>query len=167
MVLLFLPEICGLLTHLQQPRAGELTGYDVSIPLTWVILGHGANQTTGWSSVSGIAGRGMGVDPKHYLHFGDPPLSSWSVGTFDEGYEPSPSNRNESAVRRDFQVGKTKLSCFEHDLPERRRMRTDPVPLANIECSGSNRLRPDFLGEKSDVPTFYHMIASITPALPR
>jgi hypothetical protein len=79
-VLLFLPEIWGLLTHMKQPRSGELSDYEVTIPATWVILA-AYTHPTGASWVSGIASRGMGLDIKRYFHFGDLPLSSWSVGT--------------------------------------------------------------------------------------
>ena len=39
-VLLFLPEIWGLVTHIRQPQTSQLTGYRIPIPATWIILSH-------------------------------------------------------------------------------------------------------------------------------
>jgi hypothetical protein len=58
-VFLFLPEIWGVLTRIRHPHAGQLPGYRISIPATWVILSRNADSATGRSSVMGLAGRGM------------------------------------------------------------------------------------------------------------
>jgi hypothetical protein len=76
----FPPEMWGVLTHINQSRAGELFGYDVAIPGTWVIVG-GYKDKDGASSVSGVVAHGMGVDLKGYFHLRNLSLSTWSVGT--------------------------------------------------------------------------------------
>ncbi len=165
---LFLPEVWGLLTHLQRPRAGQLPGYEFTIPPTWIIFSQYSNSLTGASGVSGIAGRGMGLGAQRYLHFGDLSISSWGVG-IAEYDEPKrrPLDRDEVAVaRRDFQIGRTKLTCFEYRPSWNRPLRADAEPLALIECAGSDRLRASFLGERVHMQAFYGMLASMTPSLP-
>jgi hypothetical protein len=167
-VFLFLPEVWGLVTHMRRPRAGQLPGYEVTIPPTWIITFNGANSLTGASWVNGIAGRGMGLDVRRYLHFGELPLSSWGIGIaeFDEPVR-RPLSRGESAVaQRDFQIGKAKLTCFEYRPSWGRPMRGDAEPVVLIECAGSDRLGATFIGEKIHVLAFYGMLASMTPALP-
>jgi len=167
LIFLFLPEVWGLLTHAGQPRAGKLTGYEVTVPPTWIILYSGSSSPGGWSAVSGIAGRGIGLGVKQYLNFGDPPISNWGVGVAgsDEARRKL-SHRGEPTARRDFQVGKAKLTCFEYRPLWGRPMRVDDGPLVLIECSSPDRLQATFVGEKIHVAAFYGMLASMTPGLP-
>ena len=165
---LFLPEVWGLLTHIQRPGASQLPGYEVTIPPTWIIFSQYTNSLTGASWVGGIAGRGMGRGVQRYFHFGDLPISSWGVGIaeYDEPKQ-RPSNRDEAAVaRREFQIGRAKLTCLEYRSPWSRPMRADAEPLVLIECAGSDRLRATFIGERIHTLAFYGMLASMTPALP-
>jgi hypothetical protein len=167
-VFLFLPEVWGLLTHMQRPRAGQLPGYEVTIPPTWIIISNGTNSLTGASGVSGIAGRGMGRGAQRYLHFGDPSISGWGVGIaeYDEPKRRSLSRDEAAVARRDFQIGRAKLTCLEYRPSWGRPMRTDAEPLVLIECTGSDRLHASFTGERIHAPAFYGMLASMTPALP-
>jgi len=156
---LFLPEVWGLLTHLRQPRAGELPGYQVIIPATWIIVSHYENSLTGSFGASGIVGDGLGIAVRRYLHPRDLPLSSWGVGVSDE---PQRIPRRwvlslgEVRAHHEFQIGKTALSCSEY-LPSWG---------VFVECSNSDRLHATFTGEKVHVPAFYKMVAGITQALP-
>ncbi len=165
-VFLFLPEVWGLLTHMQRPQAGRLLRYDVTVPPTWIIVSSRTSFTEG-SWVNGIAWRGMGLGVKRYLHFGDLPVSSWGVG-FTELDEPElrPSNRDDAVARRDFQIGRAKLTCFEYRLSRSRPMRAGAEPLALIYCSGSDRLSAKFIGDRIQASAFYGMLAKMTPGLP-
>jgi hypothetical protein len=169
-VFLFLPEVWGVLTHIQQPEAGQLPGYEITIPPTWVILYHGADSQTGAAIVDGMAVRGMGLDVRRYLHFGDLPLSSWDVGIAEFGTVQEArvqSNSGERITQHDFQVGKGTLICFESNCARARWLHSSTEPLADVECSGPNRLRARFIGERVHLPSFYEMLSKMTLALPR
>jgi hypothetical protein len=157
MVFSFLPEVWGLITHLQEPKAGQLTGYQVTIPPTWIIHYH---RSTG---VSGMAGQGMAFGLKRYLHRHNLPLSGWGVGVHDEPHRRA-SSLGDEVAHHEFQIGGTTLSCSEYLPAWDRELHSAAEPLVYIECSSSDRLYATFLGEKIHVPTFYKMLATITPA---
>lgn len=166
-VFLFLPEVWGFLTHVQRPRAGQLPGYEVTIPPTWIIVSQYTNSLTGASGLGGIAVRGMALGFKRYLHPGDLPTSSWGVeiAELDEPKHWS-LTRGPALARRDFPIGKATLTCLEYRPSWSRPTRADAEPLALIECAGSERLHASFLGERIHVPAFYGMLAGMTPGLP-
>jgi hypothetical protein len=110
----------------------------------------------------------MGLSPRQYLHFGDLQIFFWGVGIAerDEPKHKLP-NVGEAVAQRDFQIGKTKLTCFEYRPSWNRPLRADAEPLALIECAGSDRLRATFYGESIHIPAFYGMLSKMTLALPR
>src|SRR5437899_226188 len=78
-VFLFLPEIWGIYSHLSQPRSGNLAGYRVPIPSSWIVLDRDHQKANGKSWVTGMTGRGIGFGPKPYLQ--EDWLSSWEIRT--------------------------------------------------------------------------------------
>ncbi len=172
----FLPETWGFMSHLQQPSAVRLLGYEtrvpgyeIRVPLSWTISFQGSNSMTGASWVFGWAARGPGFGIRRYLHPGDLPFSSWSVEIAEsdkQSAEFGRSSGNGGASRHDFQIGKGRLTCFESQTPRARWLHSSAEPLAFVECSGPDRLRASFMGEKTHLATFYAMLESITPALP-
>jgi len=168
LLFLFLPETWGLLSHLTQPRSGELSGYRVSVPATWIILSHNDQHGTGESLLAGLAGRGIGFGPTPYLR-ADVPLSSWVIGTerYDrQGKVGESSGRPSDDVviaRRDFAMGGESVTCYEYwpsFLP--RPDRIGDSTLALVECSGTGRLYASLSGKRIHIPIFYRMLSSIS-----
>ena len=81
LVFLFLPEVWGMLSHLGEAHSGNLTGYQVPIPVTWIVLRHDSQQADGWSTVTGFAGRGIGRGLAPYLRWGPPVGTSKLIRT--------------------------------------------------------------------------------------
>ena len=176
LVFLFLPETWGVLSHLNQPRAGNLPGYRVPIPVTWIILFHD-EQKDGQSSVNGMAGRGTDLDIKSYIPT-HASLSSWEIGTgrYNQATKPAAdtwiSKNAEVLGRHVFTIGSESITCLEywpaeshyslHYLPPRPEHIEDSS-VAYIKCSSSGRLHASLAGERSHVPAFYKMISGVTP----
>ena len=172
---LFMPEIWGLLTHLQNFQTDRTPGYEIRVPATWAVLYSETDSRTGWFNLGGIAGRGIGFNLGRYRRQWDIPLSDWSVGSEGTGFgwgvtrsvvpdERTYLKSNPGATRHAFQIGKATLVCFESHPSV---WRTVKESLVLIECEGSDRLRASFTGEEMHVKAFYEMLSSITPALPK
>ena len=167
LVFLFLPEIWGTLSHLSQPQSGNLPGYEVSLPATWIVLLH-ENQSDGRSWVTGLAVRGMGRGVSPYLR-GDPPLSSWDIET--EPYvEPEGSMRSrwtpeDSDVisRRVFMIGNDQLTCLDYRPSYLHYGDFSEPSGAFVRCSDGKRLSASFSGMRNQVAAFYEMVAGISP----
>jgi hypothetical protein len=167
LVFLFLPEIWGMLSHLSQPHSGNLPGYEVSLPATWIILRH-ENQMNGRSWVTGLAVRGMGRGVTPYLR-GDPPLSSWDIEA-DSEVESDESMRtrwspehSDVISRRVFVIGNDQLTCLDY-RPSYLHYGDFPEPSAAfVRCSDGKRLSASFTGKRKQVAAFYEMLSGITP----
>ncbi len=164
---LFLPEIWGMLSHLSQPQSGNLPGYEVSIPATWIVLRH-EHQMNGRSWVTGLAVRGMvrGVSP--YLR-GDPPLSSWGVEA-DSDVESDESMRtrwtpedSDVISRRVFTIGSDQLTCLDYRPSYLHYGDLSAASAAYVRCADGKRLSASFSGKRSQVAAFYEMLAGISP----
>jgi hypothetical protein len=167
LVFLFLPEIWGMLSHLSQPHSGNLPGYEVSLPATWIVLRH-ENQMNGRSWVTGLAVRGMGRGVTPYLR-GDPPLSSWDIEAdseveSDESMRTRWTPNDEDVIsRRLFTIGNDQLTCLDY-RPSYLHYGDFPEPFAaSVRCSDGKRLRASFSGKRSQVAAFYEMLSSISP----
>jgi hypothetical protein len=174
LVFLFLPEVWGMLSHLSFANSGNLVGYKVPIPTTWIALRHDSQQADGWSTVTGFAGRGIGRGVAPYLHW-EPPFSSWDIET--DSYAPSggasarwrmPSD-DEVTGRRSFTIGADSITCLDYwpsylrTGPYQRTQQFDDLSVAYIECSNGRRLHAGFFGIRGHAATFYEMLGRITP----
>jgi hypothetical protein len=172
-VFLFLPQIWGVLTHLQQPQAGRLPGYQIPIPATWVVLSQQVDSATGHSWVGGLAAQGINTGLMSFFRW-SLPFFSWDVETEPYSQFLNPNDRfrtgrwrqprdDQVIARRVFTFSNASLACLEY-LPDHFG-RTGPnggeSPIAYIECSGLDRLHASFVGERSYVPAFYKMLAGI------
>ena len=175
LVFLFLPELWGALSHLSQSHPGNLTGYQVRIPVTWIILRHDRQQPNGWSTVTGFAGRGIGRGVAPYLRW-QPPFSSWNIETnsyvSSEGLAASwrmPSN-DEVTSRRSFTIGADSITCLDYwpsylrAGPYQRTQQFEDLSVAYIECSDGHRFHAGFLGIRGQVAEFYEMLVGTVPA---
>jgi len=160
-IFLFLPEIWGALTHLAQPGATELSGYRVPVPLTWIVEFHEVLPGNGESRVSGLAGRGIGLGVRPYLHR-DLPLSYWHVET--EPYSQFKERGDTQWVPEEDRVKARRaetpdLTCIEY-CPwfVSAAGCKNYTPTISIECSGPTRLRATFGGERIQVPAFHKML---------
>lgn len=164
-VFLFLPEMWGLLTHIQRPRAGELIGYRVTIPATWTILFRNTDMTDGSAWAIGVAGTGIGRGLWAHLQPGFLPLASWNIGTrrYPDRH-PGMVARNPNKFRvidqRDFGIGRTNLRCLEYVYAEIANEHVVNLRTVHIECSATEGLYAEFDGDKFHVPFFYRTLAS-------
>jgi hypothetical protein len=165
-IFLFLPETWGLLSHLDQPQSGHLSGYRVTTPAAWIVLSHDDQQSDGRSWANGIAGRGIGfcVIPLRYDSF-----SSWSVGTdpFNPSeatnYDPKPKDA-EIISRGHLTIGSESMNCIDYwPSYDWGPPRSEAVTIAHVTCSDTGRLRARFDGDRSQLPTFYRMLSTIKP----
>lgn len=165
-IFLFLPETWGIFSHLGQPESGNLSGYKVSIPASWLIVFH-REDPDGSSGVSGACGRGIGrgVNPLRYDS-----VSSWRVATDSyerrqrAKYDPFDDDHSDVLNRTDLTVGGETMACVDYWptyawSPNRR----ESLRIAHVKCLGSGRLYADFDGMRSQLPAFYEMLASIKP----
>ncbi len=172
LVFLFLPELWGMLSHLSQSHPGNLTGYQVPIPVTWTVLRHDRQQADGWSTVTGLAGRGIGRGVAAYLRW-EPPFSSWDIET--DSYAPSegssarwPSD-DEVTGRRSFMTGAESITCLDYwpsylrTGPYQRTQQFDDLSIAYIKCSNGRRFHASFFGIRGQVAEFYEMLGRVTP----
>jgi hypothetical protein len=163
-IFLFLPEIWGVFSHLVQPGMNKLNGYSVPVPLTWIEQIHDNRPEDGESVVRGLAGQGIGLGVRPYLHR-DITLSSWLVGT--DPYDPSKEYvvprqiPDEDRVTARHAVTPN-LTCIEYCPWYVSAAGCEGyTPTVSIECSGPTRLRANFHGERLHVPAFYKMLNGI------
>ncbi len=167
MVLLFFPELSGIVSFVRHSEASHLPGYRVPIPSIWVVV-YIDKQENGKSYLSGLAGHGLAFGVTPYLR-GNPPLSSWRIGTEPYGQvteqeKPGWLSSNEVFGTRVVKAGIGPITCLEY-WP---RFWPQPAHLedstrAFIDCHSSDRLRASFSGERFHVPAFYQMLENITP----
>lgn len=164
-IFLFLPEIWGISSHFGQLDSGNLSGYRVGIPATWLITFR-YEYSDGSSGVEGISAKGIGrgVNPFH-----DDSVSSWRVAT--DSYEPRPriehdrpNSYSDILSRTDLIVTGEVITCVDYWpsnawSPDR----SESVRIAHVKCSGSGRLSATFDGMRSQLPAFYKMFAGIKP----
>ncbi len=173
-IFLFLPEMWGVLSHLSQPRAGDLTGYHVPIPATWIVLQHDSQPQDGWSRVMGFAGRGIGRGVAPYRRWALP-FSSWDIETDSYTQSEGSSFRwrmpsdDEVTDRRSFMVGVDRITCLDYwpsylsTGPYQRTQQFEDLSVAYIQCSDGRRLHAGFFGIRGQVTAFYEMLGKITP----
>jgi hypothetical protein len=169
LVFLFLPETWGILSHVGHPRAGNLPGYRVRIPATWVVWYVDGDRATGWSSVAGCVGRGIGFGVNPFTRWDW--LSHWNIETaqFNQSEAPSYNHwmpeKEEIRNQRVVIIGTERLTCLEYIPFSWRHAAFDPWPptVTCITCSGSGRLHASFTGMPSQIPTFYQVLDHIDP----
>ncbi len=162
LVFLFLPEIWGILSHVNQAQSANLPGYRVPIPATWIVLFHGNQPEGGGSWVNGIAGRGIAFGVRPYLKM-RVPLSSWDIRTQPLRDTEAPKD-DDVIARRVFAIGGESITCLDYRSSSLVRPVHVETSIAYVECSGTGRLRASFFGERNQVARFYRMLEGITPA---
>jgi MFS family permease len=166
LVFLFLPEVWGVLSHAVQPRAGQLPGYRVAIPITWIVLNYEEQPIDGRAWVTGLAGRGMGRGVTPYLDI-DLPLSEWTIGTkqYNEsrGPETLPRIPKEAPVveQRAVRIGSANVTCVKYPSPYQG-WNIKNSSTVFVSCSGAGRVYASFVGKDIHVLTFYSMLEGMT-----
>jgi hypothetical protein len=162
---LFLPEACGVLSHLYQRQSGmaDLYGYQIPVPLTWILLSQPCQLANDDCWISGFAGKGMARSPRHFLHAGLL-LSHWDIRI--PGYAHisgvahtvSPAPREQIGTRT-LAIGDESITCAEY-WPRGfiRPLRVEGSTPIYVDCAGSKRLYAGFVGETADLPAFYKML---------
>ena len=166
LIFLFLPELWGMLSHLSWPKSGSLSGYNVPIPATWIVLQHQNQAPNGWSVTSGLAGRGVWRGGSPYLR-GPLPFFSWSIwtrGRDETAASMSPQwgpKDDEIIGQRVFTIGSDNISCVEHK-PSYLALLYNRWGETHIDCSDPGRFYASFAGPKPQVETFYEVLGGIT-----
>jgi hypothetical protein len=167
-VFLFLPETWGILSHFGPQNSGDLSGYRLKVPATWIVLYRQDEPSDGRSWVTGLAGRGIGLGGNP-LRFDA--LSSWQVHTRSlaqpetSEYDRWPPKENDILSRRLITIGNENLECADYRPsygwgPAR----SEAATIAHVQCSGTTRLRASFDGRRDQLPEFYRMLNRITKA---
>ena len=160
----FLVPIWGALSHVAQPRPGNLGGFHVPIPLTAVVLYCNQDPTTGHEWATLMRGHGSPLlsifCPSKVLR-----LSSWGFHVA-VSKDPSktaiwrPPEHEQITGQRQFQVGRESVECFEYTPAYmRERKDLDYSSIIYVNCDGLGRFSASFGGEKTDLPAFYEMLA--------
>ena len=168
LVFLFLPEVWGLLSHLNHSRLGNLSGYQVTIPRTWIVFYQDNGGSDGRPWAYGYAGQGiaLGGNP-----FREDAFSYWGVRTISSiqsertDYDPWPPKADEIISRRNLATGNSRIECFDYWPsyiwgPKG----SETTSIAHVECSDSTRIRASFEGSRSQLGRFYHMLESAKKA---
>lgn len=168
LVFLFLPEIWGVFSHLSQPRSGNLPGYEVSIPVTWIVLRH-ENQTDGRSWVTGMAGCCMVRNDPLFDSQSDLTFSGWDIETepyieSDESMRTRWTPEDKDVIsQRVFTIGSDQLTCFDYRSSYLHYGDFSEPSAASVRCSDGKRLSASFSGKRSKIAAFYEMLSGITP----
>lgn len=159
---LFLPEVWGMLSHLSIPQSGNLSGYYVPVPETWIVLRHQNEGANGWSITSGLAGRGIWRGGLSYLR-GPLPFTSWSIGTRSRN-EDAASMSSQSTPKDDeiirqrvFTIGSDNISCVEYTATYVYNRWGEIF----VDCSDAGRFFANFSGPKTQVEKFYEVLGGI------
>jgi len=160
-VFLFLPETWGILTRATRPAAHKISGYQVPVPLTWIVLDSWVGSD-GTSSLSGVAGRGIGYGQNPFRY------DSWSAWNF----RTEPPNKSEQHEfdwnikegdilgRQTVKAGTQELRCIDY-WPPWGTGRSAAVNFVHVRCSGNSRLHATFDGRRDLLPKFYQVLSSI------
>jgi hypothetical protein len=170
LVYLFLFQIWGLLSHVAQPRAGDLPGYRVPIPATWIILDRWEGEN-GESALWGMASQRTCVDPYAPSYLPTVCLSGWDIRSehFGQASETPIFRRHPTEIpgrwydegvidRREFRVGGETVACQKFRPPSH----VDNSSLTYIECSGTGRLRAHIRGPGGPIPAFFEMLSGVS-----
>lgn len=160
LIFLFMPETWGLVSHIAYPHPGDLPGYRVKIPVTWIVQQR-SDSSDGRSWVMGFFGRGIGsgFNPSRY-----DALSSWRFATSSfSGEEASVYDRwtpEEKDIIHDVAIGGEHIQCGYYR--DRRTVDGQSTSaMANVFCRGATRFRASFYGPKTLLPDFYRVLGEI------
>lgn len=167
LVVLFLPQSCGLVGHLRYGAAQTLSHFRIRIPWNWWMWAR-FSQINGDGSIEVLFGPGIAqVGFRPYLS-GRPPLSSVSFSWHEKtAWDRQTDRENAKAPpNREFHIGADRLKCWELPLQDRLHRLANP-PLWIVDCAASrvmegHEFSAGFLGQKGDIPSFYEAVAQIT-----
>ncbi len=169
LVFLFFPQTWALFSRMAWPQAGNLVGYRMSLPATWIILFH-QNNNSGRSWETGFAAKSIaqGGNPFRYDTF-----SSWLIGTTP--FVPSQADEHDRRMpkeqdvmrRSSFVIGAESVTCVEYQSlnyssPEYSYWPGDYASVVHVKCRGNGRFFSGFDGTKDHLGTFYRMMAAVT-----
>src|SRR5437588_1449432 len=156
-VLLFLPEAAGLVSHLFCGRSVPLHQYRLKTPLTWIVASS-SNSSALLIATKGIARVGL----RSYWQ-GEEPISEMS---FSVGHDSSLLGGWYLAHARilakpTLERGPEKLTCWDIVPYADTRMSPMDPRSAEILCrSGQNDFAANFVGTRTDSAAFYDLLHS-------
>ena len=155
----FLP-VWGMLSRLAQPRVAYASGFDVPVPLNWVV--NDSYHAGGYSRASGLAGQGsplFGIfDPQDFqiadwtfwvpVSNGSPPVNPAFPPPIDENI----------TGHRQFAIGDGIIECREYLPKYLQSVNGRDSPTVFVDCRGSNGWYAGFGGAKTLLPSFYRIL---------
>lgn len=165
LVFLFLPEVWGILSHLDNRRLGSLSGYQVKIPATWVVLHKEGAEPEGRSWANGFIGQGIGRGGNPFRYDA---LSSWHIGTTSlndperTDYDRWPPTADAIVSRRTFALANESIECTDHWSHETWGVsQSKAATIAQVSCSSNGRFHASFYGSRQQRSEFYGMLAQV------
>jgi hypothetical protein len=152
---LFLPEIWALVSHTVHYGEKRVAGYQLVLPITWVVLASSEDRF-----VYGVAASGMAREPKRWVADHGIPISGW-VFSVDDGRDFAPRPKHESdeiLEMRSFLSGNESISCTRY-WPKW--LGKADSRYAFVDCSGPHGFAAYMEGEARDVSTFYGVLYRI------
>ncbi len=159
-VFLFFPETWALVSHLTHQGSGRLLGYQVSIPIDWIIMmdepDTGDNHV--WSLVVAFRSKGVLRAGATTYWRREPPIADMAFYGAPRGDTASYLSASDRIVStRTLPLGKGTITCWEY-IPGWLRGHEDN-DVRSIRCS---TLRGDFSswfsGDKASVSDYYRVL---------
>ena len=162
-VFLFLPRVWAFVSHVELDGVGKLEGFEVSVPVHWIITDH-VRREDGWSFVDGII---LEQNTFALLKGRSPrlPLSAWYVST--EPYEKSkaaysPHWNDQFIAKRVFELANESVICLEYPNSYiYGSAEGKELSAVHVQCTSSGRLGGSYTGYRDNLQTFYQMLQGI------
>jgi hypothetical protein len=156
-VFLFLPEAIGIGSHLFCGRFVRVGQYRLKTPLKWIVAGH--DNSSAWV----IGAKGIGRVGFRTYWLKNAPVSEMVVSVSPYSSAPSEWYLAHAKVlsKQSLQLVHEKLICWDIvSYADTRPNAMDPRA-AEILCSSErNDFQANFIGQRSDSPTFYEILRS-------
>lgn len=159
---LFIFQIWGFTSQLGRSQPGELLGYSVQIPGTWIIL-HSRRIDDGRSWVGGLFYGGTVVLNPQITNLSDWMVSTRSAEEWNEDRRRPPHwvpSEKSIVHQEEISIGDETLTCKEYRIRPYYR----GLPDTDIYCTGSKALAASFAGLHSQTGKFYSFLHKIRPA---
>lgn len=154
LVILFFPSPWALASHAVHPTANRLAGYQINLPLSWVVLDSGKDY------VYGVTATNMIQDPLRWARYGSIPVTGWSFSVHPNWPSELPRTSSNKIETRSFVTLKGAITCLSY-WPAWL-TKPDPRHVA-VDCSGPGGFTANMYGQSQDVSAFYAVIAEISP----
>jgi hypothetical protein len=157
---LFFPETWAVVSHLTHRGSGRLLGYQVSIPVNWVVLidEPDIDNSHIWSMVTAFQSKGLLRAGVTAYWRREPPIANMAFHATplgDRGPRLLPNDKIVST--RTLPLGKGTVTCSEY-VPGWLRGREDDETKFIVCATSQNRFYSWFDGNEASIPDFYRTL---------